>query len=88
MMYARWSPTCTILADGRVLVMAGLTNHFPWVFLKKLEVYSEDKGWQIIRDADRRLPPYPCERREVPQFHTSAFDINEGVLYRFDPNSE
>jgi hypothetical protein len=59
MSYGRWYPTCILLSDGRVLVMAGLTKRFPWVFLNKLEIYSKDKGWQRIRGADRWIPMYP-----------------------------
>jgi hypothetical protein len=57
--YGRWYPTCILLSDGRVLTMAGLTKRFPWAFLNKLEIYSEESGWQRIKGADRWIPMYP-----------------------------
>jgi hypothetical protein len=59
MSYGRWYPTCILLSDGRVLTMAGLTKRFPWAFLNKLEIYSEENGWQKIIGADRWIPMYP-----------------------------
>ena len=37
---ARWYPSCIMVPDGSVFVMAGLTKSFPWVFLKEIEVYD------------------------------------------------
>lgn len=59
MSYGRWYPTCILLSDGRVLIMAGLTKRFPWAFLNKLEIYSKDKGWQRLRGTHRWIPMYP-----------------------------
>jgi hypothetical protein len=59
MSYGRWYPTCVLLPDGHVLTMAGLTKRFPWAFLNKLEIYSKDNGWQILRGANRWIPMYP-----------------------------
>lgn len=59
MSYGRWYPTCVLLSDGRVLVVAGLTKRFPWAFLNKLEIYSDEKGWKPISGADRWIPMYP-----------------------------
>lgn len=59
MKHGRWYPTCIMLSDGRILVMAGLQKQFPWVFLNKLEIYSEDVGWQRLKGADHWLPLYP-----------------------------
>lgn len=58
----RWYPTCILLPDGRVMVMAGLSKSFPWVFLNELEVYSADDGvgeWQHIVGANHWVPLYP-----------------------------
>lgn len=57
MKYSRWYPTCIMLADARVLVMAGLTQTFPWAILNKIEVFSKDE-WQTLK-ADHWLPLYP-----------------------------
>lgn len=59
MAHGRWYPTCVLLSDGRVLTMAGLTKNFPWVFLNKLELFSEDTSWQELPGLDRWLPLYP-----------------------------
>ena len=55
----RWYPTLITLGDGRVLAMAGLTQHFPWAFLREIEIYSSDIGWRKLEGADRWLPLYP-----------------------------
>ena len=58
----RWYPTCILLPDGRVMVMAGLSKSFPWVFLNELEVYSADDGvgeWQHVIGANHWVPLYP-----------------------------
>jgi hypothetical protein len=59
MKHGRWYPTCVMLSDGQVLVMAGLQRQFPWVFLKKLEIHSNDAGWKELHGADHWLPLYP-----------------------------
>jgi hypothetical protein len=56
---ARWYPTLVMLGDGRVIAMAGLTEGFPWVMLRKIEIYSPGQGWQTLKGADRWLPLYP-----------------------------
>ncbi len=48
MSFGRWYPTCIMVSDGRILCIAGLTKHFPWLFLNKLEIYSESQGWQKL----------------------------------------
>jgi hypothetical protein len=58
MKYARWYPTCIMLTDGRVVVMAGLTDRFPWAFLNKLEIFNQEQKWQTLK-ADHWLPLYP-----------------------------
>jgi hypothetical protein len=58
MKYARWYPTCIMMADGRVVVMAGLTDMFPWAFLNKLEIFNHDHRWETLK-ADHWLPLYP-----------------------------
>jgi hypothetical protein len=57
----RWYPSCIMLADGRILVMAGLSKNFPWAFLKELEIYSskDREGWQTIPGAGHWIPMYP-----------------------------
>jgi galactose oxidase-like protein len=57
----RWYPSCIMLSDGRVLVMAGLSKGFPWAFLKELEMYTTDdsNGWQKVVDGDHWIPMYP-----------------------------
>ncbi len=55
----RWYPTLVSLGDGRVLAAAGLTGRFPWVILRKLEVYSQSNGWSKFHGASRWLPLYP-----------------------------
>ena len=55
----RWYPTCIMVPDGSVVVMAGLTKGFPWVFLNKIEVFSPKREWATLKDADRWLPLYP-----------------------------
>ncbi len=59
MAYGRWYPTLLTLGDGRVLTAAGLTESFPWVFLRAIEIYTPGEGWQIMDGADRWLPLYP-----------------------------
>ena len=59
MKYSRWYPTCIMTADTTVLVMAGLTKDFPWVFLNKIEVLDNNKNWQHHPSLDRWLPLYP-----------------------------
>jgi galactose oxidase-like protein len=60
MINGRWYPTCIMLSDGRILVMAGLSKQFPWVFLNKLEIYSHnDNVWNNIPGANRWIPMYP-----------------------------
>jgi hypothetical protein len=59
----RWYPTCIMLSDGRILVMAGLSKYFPWVFLDELEIYSNDINnegvWKKISGANHWIPMYP-----------------------------
>ncbi len=55
----RWYPTLITLGDGRVLAVAGLTKHFPWVFLRRIEVYTPGAGWSRLPNASRGLPLYP-----------------------------
>lgn len=55
----RWYPTLVTLGDGRVLAMAGLTGHFPWAFLQRVEVYSDGRNWSALAGAERWLPLYP-----------------------------
>ena len=55
----RWYPTLVMLGDGRVVAVAGLTGRFPWVVLRKTEIYSPGSGWQHMSGADRWLPLYP-----------------------------
>jgi Galactose oxidase-like, Early set domain len=55
----RWYPTLVTLADGRVVAVAGLTGHFPWVVLRSVEIYSTGRGWQPLQGADRWMPLYP-----------------------------
>ncbi|HEX6302872.1 MAG TPA: galactose oxidase-like domain-containing protein [Anaerolineales bacterium] len=59
MAHGRWYPTLVTLGDGRVLAMAGLTKHFPWAFLRSIEVYTPGQGWRKLEGADRWLPLYP-----------------------------
>jgi hypothetical protein len=59
MAYGRWYPTLVTLADGRVLCAAGLTESFPWVFLRAIEIYTPGQGWSHLEGADRWLPLYP-----------------------------
>jgi hypothetical protein len=59
MAYGRWYPTLVTLGDGRVLAAAGLTESFPWVFLRALEIYTPGQGWSKLEGADRWLPLYP-----------------------------
>jgi len=56
--YGRWYPTCIMISDGRVVTMAGLTKYPPWLFLNKIEVYS-NSGWRVLNGANRWLPLYP-----------------------------
>jgi Domain of unknown function (DUF1929) len=56
--YGRWYPTCIMIPDGRVVTMAGLTKYLPWLFLNKIEVYS-NSGWTVLNSANRWLPLYP-----------------------------
>jgi len=56
--YGRWYPTCIMIPDGRVVTMAGLTKYLPWLFINKIEVYS-NSGWTILNGANRWLPLYP-----------------------------
>jgi hypothetical protein len=56
----RWYPTCIMLSDGRILVMAGLSKYLPWVFLDQLEIYSDnDRYWKKIPGANHWIPMYP-----------------------------
>lgn len=59
MSVGRWYPTLVTLGDGRVLCAAGFTKHFPWVVLRKLEIYSPGQGWRTLDGAERWLPLYP-----------------------------
>ena len=59
MQNGRWYPTLVGLPDGRILAMAGLTKHVPWVFLRELEVYTPGRGWSVLRRAARWMPLYP-----------------------------
>ncbi len=55
----RWYPTLVTLADGSILTVAGLTKHFPWFFLRTLEIYTIGHGWRRLRRAARWMPLYP-----------------------------
>lgn len=57
MKYARWYPTCIMIADGKVVTMAGLTDRFPWANLNKIEIFDQDK-WETLK-SDHWLPLYP-----------------------------
>ena len=57
--FARWYPTLIMLGDGRVVAIAGFTRHFPWVALRKIEIFSPGTGWQVLKGADRWMPLYP-----------------------------
>jgi Galactose oxidase-like, Early set domain len=57
MKYARWYPTCIMMADGKVVIMAGLTDNFPWAVLNKIEIFDLDK-WETLQ-ANHWLPLYP-----------------------------
>jgi hypothetical protein len=59
MVAGRWYPTLVLLGDGRVVAMAGLTRNFPWVALRRIEIYSPGTGWQNLPGAARWLPLYP-----------------------------
>ncbi|MCL5996966.1 MAG: DUF1929 domain-containing protein, partial [Chloroflexi bacterium] len=59
MAVGRWYPALCMLGDGRIVCMAGLTQHFPWLVLRKIEVYAPGEGWQVMKRADRWLPLYP-----------------------------
>jgi hypothetical protein len=56
---SRWYPTCVMNSDGSVLVMAGLTKNFPWVFLNKIEILENGQHWKYIDEINRWLPLYP-----------------------------
>lgn len=55
----RWYPTLVTMGDGSVVTAAGLTKHFPWVTLRKIEKYTTEKGWDTIKGVGRWLPLYP-----------------------------
>jgi Galactose oxidase-like, Early set domain/Kelch motif len=55
----RWYPTLIMLADGRVVAVAGLTQYFPWVALRRIEIYAQGQGWQDLKGVDRWMPLYP-----------------------------
>lgn len=55
----RWYPTVIMLPDERVIAVAGLTKRFPWVVLKKTEIYTVGAGWSHFKKADRWMPLYP-----------------------------
>src|SRR3990172_2335801 len=55
----RWYPTLVALAAGRGLAVAGLTSHFPWAFLRRIEVFDPGTGWSKLRHASRWMPLYP-----------------------------
>lgn len=55
----RWYPTMVTMGDGSVLTAAGLTEHFPWVILRRIEQYTVGRGWDSLEDAGRWLPLYP-----------------------------
>jgi hypothetical protein len=59
MAVGRWYPSLIMLGDGRVVAVAGLTKHFPWAFLRKLEIYTPGLGWRKLENADRWMPLYP-----------------------------
>jgi hypothetical protein len=59
MKYGRWYPTLIMLADGRVLALAGLTKRLPWVFLRHFEIYEPGQGWRNLAGTERWLPLYP-----------------------------
>ena len=59
MKYSRWYPTCIMTSDKTVVVMAGLTKDFPWVFLNKIETFKNGEDWKDDSDLDRWLPLYP-----------------------------
>jgi hypothetical protein len=47
-----------MIPDGRVVTMAGLTKYLPWLFLNKIEVYS-NSGLRVLNGANRWLLLYP-----------------------------
>src|SRR5437879_2677764 len=55
----RWCPSLLSLADGSVLAVAGLTKHFPWAFLRPIEIYSPGRGWRELSGARKWMPLYP-----------------------------
>ncbi len=55
----RWYPALISLGDGRVVAMAGLTESFPWAFLRAVETYDPSNGWSTLNGAGRWLPLYP-----------------------------
>jgi hypothetical protein len=56
---SRWYPSCIMMPDGSVVVVAGLTKRFPWVFLNKIEVFALERKWTGLTDASHWLPLYP-----------------------------
>jgi hypothetical protein len=59
MLAGRWYPTLIMLGDERALCVAGFTKHFPWVVLRKTEVFTPGEGWSHFARADYWLPLYP-----------------------------
>ena len=55
----RWYPTLIQLADDSVLAFAGLTQHFPWLFKRKVERFDLGRGWRPAPAANKFLPLYP-----------------------------
>jgi hypothetical protein len=78
MRYGRWCPACITLANGSVVVMSGLTKHFPWAFLDKFEIYSKKNGWQKLLGGERWLPLFP-RLHLLPSgdiFYTGSFNTH------------
>ncbi|MBZ0299185.1 MAG: DUF1929 domain-containing protein [Anaerolineae bacterium] len=59
MSVGRWYPSLIMLGNGEVLTMAGFTEHFPWVVLRRIEVYAPGSGWREFKEAARWMPLYP-----------------------------
>lgn len=59
MSIGRWYPTLIMLGDERVIVTAGFTKYFPWVVLRRTEIYTVGQGWSHFAKADHWLPLYP-----------------------------
>jgi hypothetical protein len=55
----RWYPTLVMLADGRILAVAGFTKHFPWVIERNIEIFEASLGWSTFEGAEHWFPLYP-----------------------------